>query len=480
MKKYALITCLAAVLVFSDSCAVNPVTGKKQVVLMSEAQEIAMGQEADPQIIQEYGLYEDKAIQDFVSARGKKIAAVSHRPDLNYEFRVIDSEVLNAFAIPGGYVYITRGIMAHFNNEAELAGVVGHEIGHIAARHSVAQQRNQILGQIGLIAGIVVAPKLAQFADQLSQGLGLLFLKFSRDAEREADELGVEYSSKTGYDAREMALFFKTLERQAKQSGEGELPDFLSTHPNPGDRNVTVTKLATEWREKLNLTNTTVNRDSYLKLIDGIIYGEDPKQGFVENFVFYHPVLKLQFQFPRDWIYQNSPQTFQMAPKNGRAMMMLTMAPGKSLQEAANAVLRQNGLTLLESRQVNVNGLPALSMVSEQQQQQGGTIRALSYLIQYENNIYHLLGVTASADFNSYMPVFANSMQSFRQLNDASKLNKQPERVRLKTVRTSTTFEQALRSYNVAAKRMEETAILNGMELKDKVAAGTLIKVIEP
>src|SRR5215203_4182442 len=205
MKKYILITCLTTV--FLSNCARNPVTGKKQVVLMSEAQEIAMGKEADPQIVAQYGLYKDDGLQSFITQKGKEMAAISHRPNLNYEFKIVDSDVLNAFAVPGGYIYFTRGIMAHFNNEAEFAGVLGHEIGHIAARHSVEQQRNSMLGQLGIIAGIVVNPNLAQFAETASQGLGLLLLKNSRDAERQADELGVEYSSKIGYDARQWLIF---------------------------------------------------------------------------------------------------------------------------------------------------------------------------------------------------------------------------------------------------------------------------------
>src|SRR5918993_6002839 len=160
MKKYIIITCLTSFMVFSN-CARNPVTGKKQVVLMSEEQEIAMGKDADPQIVAQYGLYKDDALQAFITQKGKEMAAISHRPNLNYEFKIVDSDVLNAFAVPGGYVYFTRGIMAHFNNEAEFAGVLGHEIGHISARHSVAQQRNQMLGQLGLIAGMVIAPELA-------------------------------------------------------------------------------------------------------------------------------------------------------------------------------------------------------------------------------------------------------------------------------------------------------------------------------
>src|SRR5688500_17681566 len=148
-----------------NNCARNPVTGKKQVVFMSEAQEIQMGQEADPQIIAQYGLYDDKNLQAFISEKGKAMAAISHRPGIEYNFRIVDSEVLNAFAVPGGYVYFTRGIMAAFNDEAQFAGVLGHEIGHITARHTVAQQRNQMLGQLGIIAGVVINPNLAQFAE---------------------------------------------------------------------------------------------------------------------------------------------------------------------------------------------------------------------------------------------------------------------------------------------------------------------------
>ena len=298
MKNYILISFLAASVFAFNNCARNPVTGKRQVVLMSEEQEIAMGKEADPQIVAQFGLYQDQALQAFITEKGKAMAAISHRPNLNYEFKIVDSEVLNAFAVPGGYVYFTRGIMAHFNNEAEFAGVLGHEIGHIAARHSVEQQRNAILGQLGIIAGMIIAPELAQFGEAASQGLGLLFLKFGRDAERESDKLGVEYSSKIGYDAQYMAGFFNVLKRKGEESGSAELPTFLSTHPDPGERNQNVAQLAAEWKQKLNLTNPQVNRDAYLKRIEGLIYGEDPKQGYLENNVFYHPELRLQFSIP--------------------------------------------------------------------------------------------------------------------------------------------------------------------------------------
>jgi predicted Zn-dependent protease len=484
MKKQLILICLSASLLISNSCAVNPVTGKKQIVLMSESQEIAMGAAADPEIVAQYGRYEDKILQDFITQKGNEMAAISHRPDLKYEFKIVDSEVLNAFAVPGGYVYFTRGIMAHFNNEAEFAGVLGHEIGHITARHSVSQQSKAILGQVGLIGSMILVPQVAEFAEPLSEGLGLLFLKFGRDAERQSDELGVEYSSKIGYDAKEMAGFFNTLERQSSGSESAELPDFLSTHPNPGDRNIAVRKLSDEWKKKLNLIDPKVSRESYLKKIEGLIYGEDPKQGFLENDVFYHPVLKFQLNTPKGWNYQNKPQELEFAPKDGKAILMMTLIPGKSLEEAASNVVEKNNLQVLESNQITVNGLNALSILADvkveqkKQQQQAPTVRTLSYLIQYNDNIYHILGASSVTDFNSYSENFLQTMKNFKELKDASKLNKQPERIRIKPVKQSGTLKQALNSYNMPEKKQEEISLLNGMLLTDKVLAGSLIKIL--
>ena len=484
MKKQLILIWLSASLLISNSCAVNPVTGKKQIVLMSESQEIAMGAAADPEIVAQYGRYEDKILQDFITQKGNEMAAISHRPDLKYEFKIVDSEVLNAFAVPGGYVYFTRGIMAHFNNEAEFAGVLGHEIGHITARHSVSQQSKAILGQVGLIGSMILVPQVAEFAEPLSEGLGLLFLKFGRDAERQSDELGVEYSSKIGYDAKEMAGFFNTLERQSSGSESAELPDFLSTHPNPGDRNIAVRKLSDEWKKKLNLLDPKVSRESYLKKIEGLVYGEDPKQGFLENDVFYHPVLKFQLNTPKGWNYQNKPQELEFAPKDGKAILMMTLIPGKSLEEAASNVVEKNNLQVLESNQITVNGLNALSILADvkveqkKQQQQAPTVRTLSYLIQYNDNIYHILGASSLTDFNSYSENFLQTMKNFKELKDASKLNKQPERIRIKPVKQSGTLKQALNSYNMPEKKQEEISLLNGMLLTDKVLAGSLIKIL--
>src|SRR5688572_14173848 len=226
------IACLFLVCLLFNTCAVNPVTGRKDLMLMSESQEIAMGKQSDPDIVATFGLYQDPKLQQFIETKGQEMAAISHRKNLKYEFKIVDSPDVNAFVVPGGYVYFTRGIMANFNNEAEFAGVLGHKIGHITARHSAKQYTNAMLAQAGLIAGMIFVPELQQFGDLAMQGVQLLFLKFGRDAESQSDKLGVEYSTKINYNAQEMATFFQTLDRLQKQSG-AEVPDFLSTHPNP-------------------------------------------------------------------------------------------------------------------------------------------------------------------------------------------------------------------------------------------------------
>ncbi|NTS40110.1 M48 family metalloprotease [Flavisolibacter sp. BT320] len=478
MKNAFFTVCLATlVTAVASNCARNPVTGKRQVVTMSTEQELAMGHEADPQIVAQFGLYPDSAMQLYMRQEGQKMAALSHRNDIQYGFRVLNSNVINAFAIPG-YVYFTRGILAHFNNEAQFQGVLGHELGHIAARHTVIQQRNQMLGQVGIIAGAIISPQFGQFAESAMQGLQLMLLKNSRDDEREADKLGVEYSTKAGYDATEMAGFFNTLKRQGEQSGGEALPNLLSTHPDPGERNQTVAQLASEWKQQLGLSNPKINRETYLRKIEGIIYGEDPREGFVEASVFYHPELRFQFPIPQGWQYQNTPQMVQMAPQDGRALMMLTLAQGSSLEQAASAAFQQYQLTQAGSpRSTTINGLPALQVEGQQQQQNGGVLRTLSTFIQHNNLIYHLIGVTSAADYAAYGQYFLSSMQNFRTLTDASKLNRKPERIRLKSVSAATTLEQALRGWGMPAARLNELAILNGMNLSDRLAAGTLVKV---
>ena len=418
------------------------------------------------------------------------MGAISHRPDLDYKFRILDSPVINAFAVPGGYVYFTRGIMAHFNNEAEFAGVLGHEIGHITARHSAAQMSKQQLMGIGAMAGAIAFEGVRNNFDQIQQGLGLLFLKFGRDDESQSDMLGVDYSTQVGYDAHEMANFFGVLKRMQLKSGQ-EIPTFMSTHPDPGDRFNKVHQMAKEYQAKRpNSTPLKVGRNEYLRMIDGIIFGEDPRQGYVENNVFFHPVLKFLFPVPQNWKLVNSPQMVQMGDSQGKALIMFTIAQGENLQAAAQSAVEQYNLNVVESGNRRVNGNSALAMISvvNPQQQQGASqqqtqqeqIRALSYFIEYGGNIYHFMGLSRNSDFNTYFKTLQYPMEGFQMLSDPSKIDVAPDRIKIVSATQSGTLQSILQKSGVYVKEEQEsTAILNNMMLQDQIAAGTLLKVVQ-
>ncbi|MBK7439173.1 MAG: M48 family metalloprotease [Saprospiraceae bacterium] len=468
-------------------CSRNPVTGKKQLNLMSEAQEKQMGLESNPQVLAEFGKYDDPALQAFINEKGQEMAKISHRPDHGYTFQIIGSPIVNAFAVPGGYVYFTRGIMAHFNNEAEFAGVLGHEIGHITARHANAQAKDQLLTQVGVIGLLVISPAAASMAESLMQGAQLLLLKFSRAHESQSDELGVEYSTKIGYDAHQMAQFFQTIGRISDQAG-ARIPVFLSTHPDPGDRFNRVHKLAEQAQtaSTINKASLKVNRDEYLRRIHGLMYGEDPNEGYVDGGVFYHPQLRFRFPVPTGWQVQNSPSQLVMAEPAGKAMMLLTMGQGATFDEVIANSNTQFGLTAIRSENRTVNGYRAVVVLAsptiaagQQAPAEADKTLVLSYYIQKEQNIFCLHGVCANKDYQSYQNLFLNTMEGFNNLTDPNKINVFPEYISVVNAPRTATLSELLTSYGITQARLEEFAILNGMQLKDVVPAGKLFKVAQ-
>ena len=255
-----------AALVLASGCSVNPATGERELALIGEQQEIQMGREADQQIVATLGVYDDAALAQYVQSLGAQLAAQSERPHLPWTFRVIDDPTINAFALPGGFVYVTRGIMTHLRSEAELVGVLGHEIGHITARHSVSQISRAQLTQLGVGLGMILVPQLRPFGDVAGIGLQLLFMSHGREDEREADELGVRYMTRTNHDPRELAGVMLMLERSSELSGgSGRVPEWLSTHPNPGNRAARIQEIVQA--SGADLTGRLVRRNEYLSLI---------------------------------------------------------------------------------------------------------------------------------------------------------------------------------------------------------------------
>ena len=322
-KSWVLVVASLCSLLTVAGCAVNPVTGQQQLMLLSEQDEFRLGSQTDQSVIEQYGVYGDAVLQNYLQGIGRSMAQISHRPGLDWQFKVMDSPVVNAFAAPGGYVYVTRGLLAAVNNEAELAGVLGHEIGHVTARHSAQQYSKMMLANIGLGLGEQIMGGYGDLLGPIMKtGAGLLFLKFSRDDEREADAIGVEYASRSGYDAGRMADFFITLQNQPSTNGEqGErLPEFFSTHPNPLNREASVRAMAASWQSRLPGQKFLVNRQYFLNRIDGLVYGEDPRKGFREENWYYLPQFRVQLPIPAQWELQREGNNLQLSHPDRKHM----------------------------------------------------------------------------------------------------------------------------------------------------------------
>src|SRR5438105_2116534 len=289
------------------SCVRNPATGKLQLDLISESQEVDLGKQGKAEVEQSIGVYkENSRLAQYVADLGKPLAAGSGRPNLPWSYEIADDGAVNAFALPGGPVFVNRGLLALVNSEAELVAVMGHETGHVSARHSANQLSKAQVAQLGLGIGSVLSPTLGSVAQAAGAGLQLLFLKYSRDAETQADELGFRFMTKAGYDPHEMIPLFQMLDAVSNQAGAGKTPDWLQTHPNPGNR-----LEATQQRLKTELKGSTqgmkVNRDQYLTMLEGLVYGDDPRQGYFKGDTFVHPALKFQWTLPAGWQHQNTP-----------------------------------------------------------------------------------------------------------------------------------------------------------------------------
>src|SRR5690606_471691 len=314
---------LATTLLFA-ACVRNPATGQRQFSLISEAQEIQMGREYDAQIVASLGLYPDTALQRYVQELGSRLAATSERPHLPWTFRVLDDPVVNAFALPGGYIYVTRGILAYLGSEAELASVLGHEIGHVTARHSVSRMSTQQLAQLGLAVGVLLRPELESVAGLANAGLSVLFLKYSRDDERQSDDLGLRYMRRGGYDPREMADVFAMLESVSSAEGGGRVPEWLSTHPDPGNRRDRIERQVAALPP--DSQSGRVERESFLRRLNGLVFGDNPREGFFRGNEFLHPELAFRFSFPAGWSTSNQKSAVVAVSPNQDAVVQITLA----------------------------------------------------------------------------------------------------------------------------------------------------------
>ena len=463
---------LAGTAVGVYSCARNPVTGKNEIALVSESQEIQMGQEYAKQIVQSMGVYDDKKVQDYVSRLGMAMAAKSERPKLPWAFYVMDDPTVNAFALPGGSIFITRGILTHMNNEAELVGVLGHEIGHVTARHSVQQMTRQQIAQIGVGVGSILSSDVAKYAGLASQGLGVLFLKYGRDAETQSDQLGFKYMVRDGYNPRAMATMFQTLQRVSKLEGAGDIPEWASTHPDPGNRvEATLARMDTLSVPEAKLRD---GRSEYLPVIGGMTYGEDPRQGYVEGNTFYHPGLRFKMELPAGWQSQNSPEALVAVSPEQDAMVRLTAGQGTP-EEGVKQFQGQEGVQSGQVSSAPINGLPAASSQFQAQTEQGPVQGVVSF-IKYGDLTYQILGYTPGGKLEAYGKTFQSTIGSFSELTDSTRLAVQPFKVELVKVDREMTIAEFNGKYPSTIP-VERVAAVNGFDTpSDRIPAGTTVK----
>lgn len=473
-RRFAVTVPCLVLLGVAANCARNPVTGKNELALVSESQEIQMGKEAAQQVQASIGLVDDPALQQYVSNIGMKMAAQSERPELPWEFHVVDDAAVNAFALPGGFIYVTRGLLAAITNEAELASVLGHEIGHVTARHSVQQISKAQLAQLGLGLGSILSSDIAQFAGLASQGLGILFLKYGRDAENQADELGFRYALNQNYDVREMDDVFQTLQRESELAGGGgRLPEWLSTHPNPENR-VEKTQARLDTLHK-DLSNSIRNEALYLQRIEGLTYGDDPRQGFFEGSTFYHPDMRFQLRFPEGWKTQNTPSAVVAVSPQQDAIVQLGLAGQTPPRQAAQQFLSQQGVQAGDASTASVNGNPAATSYFQAQTQQG-VVQGIVAFISYGGQTFGILAYTGQGRLQQYDGTFRQSIGSFSQLRNQAALDVKPNRIQVVRLPREMTLQQFDQQYpsNVP---IEELAVINQLEGPDSVIpAGRMVK----
>ena len=471
---------LAALL---SGCAQNPATGGTTFTGgLSQADEIRMGRENHPRIIKEFGgEYGTPELKRYVDGIGQLLARTSERSDLQFKFTVLNSDIINAFATPGGYVYITRGLMALANNEAQLAGVLAHEIGHITALHHAQRHGQSLLANIGVAAvGILVGREAAQVGQM---GAVTLLQSFSRENEYEADELGVRYLSRAGFEPAAMAGFLAKLRADSRLTAlrRGESPDkvdqfnYLATHPAPAARVERATALA----RQANVRNPLTARDISLSNLDGLLYGGDPEEGFIRGQDFLHPKLRFAFTVPDGFSLMNSSTAVHaFGPNKSRIIFDRASKPADGSMEYYVGQIWGAKMNLRNLETIRVNGLDAATATTRIRTNDGTfDARLTAYRIDTQT-IYRMIFLTAGADTNRLATGLRRTTYSFRTLSPAEASRLRPLVLRIVTVQPGDTVESLARRLPYSDFKVERFEVLNGISRTNRLVPGQKLKMI--
>jgi len=468
----------------ASACSTNPVTGNQDFVLMSEEQEISLGRQYSAEIVKESPVYDDPELASLVQTIGEQVAANSHRPDLIYRFTVLDSDKVNAFALPGGYIYITRGLLAYLNSEAELAAVLGHEIGHVTARHSVRQHGTATMA--GILGAVVSASTGIQGAGDLSRLAGTAVVRgYGREHELEADRLGAEYLAKSGYDPGGMLKVVGVLKNQEafdKLVAEQEDREptayhgLFSTHPENDKRFQEVVAAAGKFRQ----ANTAhIGRDRYLHAIDGLVFGDSERDGILRNNRFYHRDLDFGLTFPADWRIDNtSDRVMAIAPEN-KALVQLTITDlNKRISPQAFMTQRMKLDNMKSGRAITVDGLQGYTAIANGKTPWG--TRRVRYAVLFRNDKAWIIAGAAKqrSQMQDYDPVILDTVNSYHALSGKEKELAAGKRLGLIRATPGTRYADLARTSPVTHLPEEQLRLLNGNYPDGEPDASSLIKIV--
>ena len=464
------------------NCATNPATGNPNLVTMSEAQEVAVGRSEDGKVRKQYGVYEDTTLQQYVNEIGRRLAKASHRPELEYQFLVLDSPEVNAFALPGGYIYITRGLMAYLGSEAELAAVLGHELGHVTARHSVQQLSAATAASVGAAVLQIFVPQVrGVLGENVINLLGSALLSgYGREHELEADRLGAEYLARTGYDPQAMVNVVGVLKNQERFDAEvareeGRQPrryhGVFASHPDNDTRLQQVVAEAARFKSQ----ESRAGREDYLRRIDRMMFADSPSQGVVRNNRFYQAELGIAFRFPAGWRVRNQPRNIAAQSPGQDALMDLRLAgdakgnPGDVLRRVARLGSGS------EIAPTTINGLPAAIATTSM------SGRPTRIAVVFHAGRAYAIGAQALGDaaFNQYQTEFDASIASFHEMTTQERLLARPLALRVISARPGLTFAELARLSPLGKNAEGHLRVINGMYPKGEPAADQALKIID-
>jgi predicted Zn-dependent protease len=488
LKTIARSLCAVACVVALHGCATNPVTGSPDLVFQSEAGEVKRSKEVHPMLLQQFGgVYDDAQLQAYVNEVGQRAAKASHRPELTYTFTVLDSEEINAFTTGGGYVYITRGIMNYLNSEAELAAVLGHEIGHVTARHPVRQQSKSTLAGIGA-AAVGIFTGSADLAGLANYAGAALVSGYGRDQELEADRLGAEYLVKTGHKPEHMIDVVRLLKNQElfeiqRAREEKRKPHvyhgLFASHPDNDQRLREVVKAA--GKLDVAVDDREAGRERYLKVIEGLPVGTSRAQGVLKGNRFYHSNLGMTIVFPSGWHVENrSDRLIAVSPNKDSVIQMQTQAPPPNTgpREYMSRMLAQSGAGQAEP--IEVNGLQGYTTIVRSAKTDFGVVPARYAVIYYNNLAYVFAGASkASSGAPSADPLFMSTIKTFRRMKQTEFAQAEPYKIKTIRATENTRIADLAKSSPLPKYAAEQLRLLNDLYPDKEPQPGQLLKVVE-